>query len=849
VAQHRTIPSAPRRDDADAFDAHATRHQTLPHQPTASTVEVCDIDTFTDACSSPSVGDAPAWSLLGEILDIDPARLNQRTLGEWRSLHEKFFTRLLDFTSLAGIERQTLESVLEVVNKQTPPLFHKPLDEAQYQAWIAGKREELAAMGLNEFPPITIKELGELATGYSPRIDYSEAIDITNLPAKALLFFAALYARVYAGLRADQRTDRLSEERPALHTASRVPESLRTRNRNESFACFPFFEKEDYSVVEFRRAGLQPVFSSEQLSYLFTRNSIRRIEYQPESSELDPPHLRVFFQDPVVEPITGYSSGFLDVILLTKPLPAAPVSDDMDQEIAFLESDQEAVHQLAFDERDPGEHRIGILLKLLWLTSAQRAVVGLFWATAPQAARLGSVMGRTQEERFAIERFFALGFRTASANQPWLRRDTRYHFKDRVNGLKQWYEAFKRRVEFFQQFGLIEASLVSDAEVRKEILMADGSVRRGFQLLNGSEPFRPLAQLFLRPDAKGNWVIDSLEVGSMVKCVDTSFSMILSSGLSAIEQTLNSFGTDRQWAVTLWFELSVGIMEALARLPGVRFSKIEMRGVVAALRQGYQEVFALEIQQAPSWNHLNGAARMEIRQELDRKKRLIWDLAMQPIGQLAGPLLEEQLKLLTRLQMDHPLVSKPLVLLSSATEFQWSVHALARWLKEIAVPLEARSLDLDLGQDLAGAVAFRKLAEEGQLEAARAKAQELLPRLSRKKRAEFEQCLGGLQMAKVQNKPAQTVTQMPAKESVPARTAAELLKAHADELSLPPHALVREFLVFLREDRGDEFRKKKQLRAQLDHLTRFGGREPFRSSLKLLKEFTNHSSEWRPMSR
>jgi hypothetical protein len=45
---------------------------------------------------------------------------------------------------------------------------------------------------------------------------------------------------------------------------------------------------------------------------------------------------------------------------------------------------------------------------------------------------------------------------------------------------------------------------------------------------------------------------------------------------------------------------------------------------------------------------------------------------------------------------------------------------------------------------LAGVVEFRKLVERGQFGAAYSKAQDVLPRLSRKKRADFEQRLNEL---------------------------------------------------------------------------------------------------------
>lgn len=154
MAQFRTIPSPARQEDTEAFGATTTRHQTQFHQATVSLAEASSEQDSADA-GSPALGsDAPSWPLLEEILDIDPAKLNERPLGEWRRLHEQFFTRLADLTALAGVERQALESVLSVVNKQTPPLCHKPLNEEQHQAWVAGKRKELAAMGLNEFPPI-----------------------------------------------------------------------------------------------------------------------------------------------------------------------------------------------------------------------------------------------------------------------------------------------------------------------------------------------------------------------------------------------------------------------------------------------------------------------------------------------------------------------------------------------------------------------------------------------------------------------------------------------------------------------------------------------------------------------
>ncbi len=62
-----------------------------------------------------------------------------------------------------------------------------------------------------------------------------------------------------------------------------------------------------------------------------------------------------------------------------------------------------------------------------------------------------------------------------------------------------------------------------------------------------------------------------------------------------------------------------------------------------------------------------------------------------------------------------------------------------------------------------------------------------------------------------------------------------LLREHADELSLPENGLEREFLQAVLRGMDAGFKRKEKLKHRLEKRTRWGGREPYKTTLQLLE--------------
>jgi len=84
--------------------------------------------------------------------------------------------------------------------------------------------------------------------------------------------------------------------------------------------------------------------------------------------------------------------------------------------------------------------------------------------------------------------------------------------------------------------------------------------------------------------------------------------------------------------------------------------------------------------------------------------------------------------------------------------------------------------------------------------------------------------------------PAAALTAAPASEAQGsrARLADALLHDYGDELAMAENQLEQEFLHAVKEGSDAEFRRKEKLRNRLQRRTRWGGREPYKTTLKLL---------------
>lgn len=64
---------------------------------------------------------------------------------------------------------------------------------------------------------------------------------------------------------------------------------------------------------------------------------------------------------------------------------------------------------------------------------------------------------------------------------------------------------------------------------------------------------------------------------------------------------------------------------------------------------------------------------------------------------------------------------------------------------------------------------------------------------------------------------------------------------YADELSLAENQLEQEFLKAVWAGSEAAFKRKARLRNRLQQRTRWGGREPYKTTLKLLESVTDHN--------
>jgi type IV secretory pathway VirB10-like protein len=105
---------------------------------------------------------------------------------------------------------------------------------------------------------------------------------------------------------------------------------------------------------------------------------------------------------------------------------------------------------------------------------------------------------------------------------------------------------------------------------------------------------------------------------------------------------------------------------------------------------------------------------------------------------------------------------------------------------------------------------------------------------------EFKSLLEELFAPKPANKPFEppappTTVSAPEPPGPRAQQAEVLLRDHADELNMAENQLEQAFLKAVREGSEAAFKRKEKLRNRLQKRTRWGGREPYKSTLKLLE--------------
>jgi hypothetical protein len=228
----------------------------------------------------------------------------------------------------------------------------------------------------------------------------------------------------------------------------------------------------------------------------------------------------------------------------------------------------------------------------------------------------------------------------------------------------------------------------------------------------------------------------------------------------------------------------------------------------------------------------------------------------------------------------------PPIRLENRTAFEESLTHLCAWLKS-RTNQESNACSSDTAQFLTACVELRELEEEGKTEEALAKASALYPKLSEARKEALAPVLGELAwslietieqqldrgnsekaielgdnaMAIIQGTPLrddfkslfQTLlairpageATVPPGPSIPTsaanpqearcQQAPSLLRDYADELSMPENQLEQRFLQAVRDGSDATFNRREKLKNRLQRRTRWGGREPYKTTLKLLE--------------
>jgi hypothetical protein len=282
----------------------------------------------------------------------------------------------------------------------------------------------------------------------------------------------------------------------------------------------------------------------------------------------------------------------------------------------------------------------------------------------------------------------------------------------------------------------------------------------------------------------------------------------------------------------------------------------------------------------------HAALLAEAKRRFDEAERRIMDLLAEPLSRKVSEHLRATLEALPKpgsSLAEHPV---PAIRLESRTAFEESIADLCAWLKSRTNP-ETGTASFSARQFLAACVELRELAEEGKLEEALAKASALYPTLGETRKQGLASMFGELTWALLQAieqqldrgnyekaialaenamaiiegtplrddfkslfqtlfaaRPAGGAT-LPPEPSTAASTgdpqgarayqAEVLLRDYADELSMAENKLEQEFLEAVVEGSDGAFKRKEKLKHRLQNRTRWGGREPYKTTLKLVE--------------
>jgi hypothetical protein len=382
--------------------------------------------------------------------------------------------------------------------------------------------------------------------------------------------------------------------------------------------------------------------------------------------------------------------------------------------------------------------------------------------------------------------------------------------------------------------------------------------------------------------------VEEPELHNAARSLKAGAGQVLLDEADAITRSADLF-QDQGTKGLFLFECAAGILMSLAGGNTSLVHATGLRRALEVLRSDYERLLGVTIANPPSCapTHLAGRA---MRLADARKRREVLEAAMvsfivQPLSEWVSERLREALGVLS--QADRSLLeqSLPCIVPDDQRKFQESVGRMCGWINSLARNVRNASPH---GADpmFAELVELRALAEEGRAGEALERTARLASTLDESRKQalapffrelswsalgdiERELIQGQAQKAKsladsaaalVGGTPLepelsgllQDLFRREARESEPtppacpsaalaseaegprARQAAILLRDHAEELDLAENGLEHAFLQAVLQGSDASFRRKEKLKHRLRIRTRWGGREPYKTILRLL---------------
>ena len=802
--------------------------------------------------------------MIQEILD--PLALHKRPVKEWRSLYKSFFAFFAPDGSADETERKAWAIAADVFNTNLVAVCNRTTQVVPmtFQDFVDGV-DSFRHDGLRE----------------------GTQRDIAWQPKKILLLMTAMIGRILAGWQADAGSVRQPRQ-------GFLPfrDYLVTENRKAAFLRSEFDYDPRFCILEYRAAGLKPVLHAfPHFAHALMENGMSRCEICAAPLAENPPLLRAHFLRPLRMPISLRAFSTLNLVLLHKPLPSTTGSHPSETESSYFEFSRTVLESLAFEPSDAPAIKCSRIERLFDLAISDGLLVcAPHRANAAAAARIGKTLGRTDAEQFVIERFFALGFRNGYGNEPWLEQAAPKPPQLDPNKVKQARKHFDRWEDtamFFARSGQPQAADFLGARIRQEALQPNGSDL--FLSLLNTPVYAPLMGVLLAADDLGIWLVDEPELHAFARSLHGGMGSVLFETRGVITRCADSL-QDQETKSIFLFECAVGIL--LSATNGHKCSNrlASLEKAKDALRKNYEGLCAVSLSAAPSVLRANpaesAAQAVETRKRFEAAEQTILTLLLEPLSTKVSEHLRETLAALPKRTSTLAEQTGPRIQLESPTAFEQSVARLCAWISSTRNPKRSASLPGE-SQLLPALVELRALVEGGDGAEVLEKASVLYPTLSKARRQALAPFFGELSWSFLQaieqqldrgnkekatalaesartiveGKPSQdefkslleelfapkpankafeppgpsTAASAPEPPGPRAQQAELLLRDHADELNMVENQLEQAFLKAVREGSEAAFKRKEKLRNRLQKRTRWGGREPYKSTLNLLE--------------